>query len=61
MIQKSVTDVLRFKAKVINMGDKKILIIPTAYHEQLNDFDQSKRLIVSLVEDKGESTKSSIP
>lgn len=54
MIQKNVTDELRFKAKVINMGDKKILIIPTAFHEQLNDFDLEKRLIVSLREEKEE-------
>jgi hypothetical protein len=46
------TDVLKFKAKVIDMGTKKIVIIPVAYHEQLKDFDTSKQLIVSLTEDK---------
>ncbi|MDR4491411.1 MAG: hypothetical protein R2685_11010 [Candidatus Nitrosocosmicus sp.] len=48
------TDELRFKAKVVDMGNKKILIIPVAYHEQLTDFDLSKQLIVSLRQERSD-------
>lgn len=45
-------DPLRFKAKIVDMGSKKILIIPVALHEQLKDFDQNKSVIVTLNQDK---------
>lgn len=42
---------LRFKAKIIDMGPKKVLIIPVALHEELKDFDQNKPVHVTLNQD----------
>lgn len=46
------TDELRFKAKIIDMGTKKIIIIPVAFHEQLTDFNQNEPVIVTLKQAK---------